>query len=244
MNRPRSASASANALAAGAMVLAGLLASVPVAADPQSVIGSRIPRKEAGVSRTQLLPQSGSMRAGFNALGRCMAELFEPAARRALAHPYGGEQQAKAVGRILEQARWRSGDCTSASIETSGSVEAYAGAFAEFFLRHRFGQAQVDALAADQSEGWSAARLVPRTGDEHFSACIVAAAAPQIYALVETIPDSGAEQAALAPIIEVLSPCITQGQEVAFTPAGLRSTLAVSLFQALSDYSEYTQDAG
>ncbi len=225
-------------LASGA--LAAMVLSVPAVG--QEVTGSNIKRKEAGATGRYSSRRSGSMRAEFNAYGRCFAEIFESKTRAALVPAYGEEEQKKAVDRLLKLATYDSGECFDAdSIQSSAQATSYAGAFAEFFVAHRFRSEQVERLAGDE---WRSVQSPPRNAYERFGACVVDASAPDVYAMINAVPDSEEEKAAIARIAPKLAPCVLEGQTVTFDRSSLRSALAVALYRELVDYRAYSQDNG
>ena len=226
------------------IILAGAatVLTTPVNVAAQAVTGSNINRKEAGATGRYSSVAGQSARAGFNALSRCIAETFEVSARQALLFPFDEEQQNKSIAKITDRSGTRIEECYSAdSIQASGSTISYAGAFAEFFLDHRFKDSDVDALVEDKNDAWLAARTKPRNAYERFGECVVNSSVDKVYALVSTVPDSLPETKAIAEVAKALPPCVLKDQQVSFDRTSLRSILAVALFRALDEHRIYGQ---
>lgn len=227
-----------------AAVVAGALATTafPATVVAQEVTGSIIKRKEAGATGRYSSRRSGSMRAEFNTYGRCFAEVFETKTRAALVFAYGEEEQKKAVDRLLKLATYNSEVCFDAdTVQSSGLATSYAGAFAEFFVIHRFVDTPVELLGGAD---WRSTRSAPRNAYERFGSCVVDASAPDVYRLFNAVPDSEQEKAAIAKIAPLLSPCIVEGQTITFDRSSLRSVLAVALYRALVEYNDFSQGHG
>lgn len=205
----------------------------------QEVTGSHIKRKEAGSTGRYARPGAGNSRAEFNAFARCFAENFDVKSRDVLRFAYGEKEQSEAVGRLLKLAEYNSGDCFAAyEIRAHGPATSYAGAFAEFFVVHRFGASRLNQLG---DQAWRDSRTPPRNAYERFGACVVDASAPAVFALAESVPGSAAENAAISRIAPSLSPCVLSGQQVSFDRSSLRSILSVALYRSLSDYNAFSR---
>lgn len=207
---------------------------------PGAVTGSNISRKESGATGSVAPRHQRSSRAAFSAYARCAAELFPTLARRALAEPYGTEQQSKAVNSLTRLLPHQSERCFSAErIIVQGSSVSFAGAFAEHFVEHSFDTRDIEALAADATAEWELARPAPSNATERFGQCVIQTSAKRVRELIVTTPDSSAETAALATIVPALSPCIIDGQEVKFDRTSLRSILSTALYRELNNHRDF-----
>lgn len=226
--------------ALGALALAtGLLLSAPAAADPPT--GTRVDRGSSGLSGRHNTLRDVSPRPGINAYFRCVASLDQARAGKITLLEYMSAEQVEMIGKVGNRSGFamdRREDCFSdfggGGVEIRFDPTSAIGGFAEFFVTRGFNVEDAARLGALTREDWQTPDLTPRNGSEMIGLCTAQAAGPDVFRILQTLPASDEENAAIQKIVPFLGPCLTDGVEVSFDAASLRALLAHSLYKALT----------
>jgi len=222
-------------------VMLVLMGSEAALAQPET--GSRIDRTREGMTGFHDPLFQSSPRAGLNAMMRCRAENDRTLALNTLSHRYMSHEQAESLGRIFRQVEYDDRCSLAKDIRYSVSTGPVAGAFAEFFLLRQYKAEDIDALGQLTDLDWQKDVLKPRNANELFGRCVVRSGRREIYALIDTVPDSDEEAALIQDIVPLLGPCITDGLEVKFDKTSLRSVLAYALYRAVAQHEAVQEGA-
>ncbi len=183
-------------------------------------------------------------RAAINTIARCKAENNRFRATKTLEFRYLSEDQAKSLNKIYKKVDYGEGQCLfNKRIRYGFSTGPVVGAFSEFFLIRKYGQADIDALAGLTELDWQKDFMKPRNANELFGRCVAQSARNEVYALVQTIPDTDPEAAAIKAIVPYLGPCVTDGLEVSFDKTSLRVLLAFGLYRAVHQHQKMMEAA-
>ncbi|WP_373490647.1 hypothetical protein [Parasphingorhabdus sp.] len=218
-----------------------LVCSETAFAQPET--GSRIDRTRQGMTGFHDPLVRSSPRAGLNAMMRCRAENDRTRALNTLSHRYMSEEQTESLGRIFRQVEYDDRCSLAKDIRYSVSTGPVAGAFAEFFLLRHYKAEDIEALGKLTDLDWQKDIMKPRNAEELFGRCVVRSGGERIYDLIDTIPDSEQEGAAIQAVVPLLSPCVTDGLEVSFDKTSLRAMLAYGLYRAVHQHAELSEAA-
>lgn len=221
-----------------AIVAAGLATSVPVAADPPT--GSRVDRSSGGLTGRYNTLRDQSPRPGINAYFRCVASMDRARAGKVALLEYMSAEQREMIGKVGQRSAFavdRREDCFSdfggGGVQINFDPVSAIGGFAEFFVTRDFDAEDASRLSTLTREEWQTTDLTPRNGSEMIGLCTAQAAGADVYGILETVPATDEEMAAIQKVVPVLGPCLTDGVEISFDAASLRALLAHSLYKAL-----------
>ena len=224
----------ASLIAVGALAL-----SSSVAADTPT--GTRVDRSADGLSGRHNTKRDKSPRPGINAYFRCVASLDRARAGKVALMEYMSTEQLEMMSKVGQRSAFavdRRDDCFSdfggGGVQIHFDPVSAIGGYAEFFLTREFKREDAARLTALPLEAWQKDELTPRNGSEMIGLCTAQAAGADVYAIMETIPASDEETAAIQKVVPFLGPCLTDGVEVSFDAASLRALLAHSLNKALT----------
>lgn len=232
-----------------ALLLAGMAALAampgPVLADPPT--GSRIDRSSGGLTGRFNPRLADSPRPGIQAYLYCIASLNRTNATKVIGLPFNSEEQLEEAGALTRRysvGDERVQDCFSSfgSVQLAYHPLSAVGAYSEYLTLKKYDRDDVAAIASLTRDDWQRPELKPRNGGEAVGMCTAQAHGEMVYDLIETEAESADEQALIAKIAAVLSPCISQGAEIAFDAITLRAMLAHGLHRTLSQMEAIKKD--
>jgi hypothetical protein len=208
------------------LVLAALLGSAaPAVAQPE--IGSLIDRHRGSVGTVRSEGREAA-RQVINTYGRCVARNRSQRAEAVLALPLLSEEQTREIDRFIGgEDRCLGNDLTQARFD----FLTVLGAMAEWFVIERHGDVGL-ARAAGLAPGEAAGEQLARSGWESIATCIARGDPAAAFALVQSVPASDAERAAIAQLMPQLAPCLPRGQN-SFNRSSLRAIVAAGLYRVL-----------
>ncbi len=204
----------------------------------QPETGSRIDRSREGMTGYHDPKAQKSARAGINALAKCRAENQRARAMKTLSYRYLSDEQAKSLKVIFKKISYDDRCSLAKDIKFGYSTAPIVGAFSEFFLLRKYSQSDVAHLSKLTDLDWQNDIMSPRNANELFGRCVVRKETDKVYALINTVPDTADESAAIKSIVPALGPCVTDGLEVSFDKTSLRAILAYGLYRSVYQHAE------
>jgi len=170
-----------------------------------------------------------SPRQTMNGFARCLAAARIDMARGVLSLPTASNEQMAAAAAMLNGGDPCGGD---GEFELDLRGINLIGGLPAGPLAAQPQTRKVATLASWDDETISRSALRPRNGNEELGLCVVRRAPQEAQRVLETAPDSAAEQQAISAIVPHLGPCTPAGASLRFDRPTIRAQLAIALYRA------------
>ena len=212
-----------------AMALLAPLTLLASAVEAQPEVGSLIDRNRGSVGSVRS-ETTAAARQVMNTYGRCVARNRTQRVEPILAMPLLSDEQVGVLRVFLEQYD----SCLGNDIDSIRFDHLILlGAMSEWFILNRYADVGISRVAqvSDVQGGQSA--TLSRSMYESIATCVARSDPAAAFALVQTMPASDDERAAMNRIVPLLAPCLPRGEN-SFSRSSLRATVAAGLYRLLA----------